>query len=384
MRILGGMKLQIAALAIEITKANHGTIQLFPAGEFRARDGRPTECDHWLMTADIAKPLIATAVERATPYVIDYEHQTLRAATNGQPAPAAGWFHTLEWREDGLFAVDVQWTDAAAEMIAKGEYLFISPVFTYNESGHVVQIINAALTNTPALDGMEEVMLAAASLLAAGSTSKGTSTMDELLERLRWMLNLPITATKEDIVAELNKLIDQLLGADAGTAAASFQTLSANPFNLIDKLTQDAAQTAALSALVENPDPSKWVAVAVMQESISQAVTHAGVTSAADLATRECDTLITTALSDGRLLPAQEPWAKGLAKANPDSLKTFLDKAPKIAALTTTQTGGQPPAGAKPAPSLDDSDDELAAAVALSAMMGTDPADIAKYVGDKK
>ncbi|MEX0633430.1 hypothetical protein M8494_20730 [Serratia ureilytica] len=53
------------------------------------------------------------------------------------------------------------------------------------------------------------------------------------------MLNLPITATKrEDIVAELNKLIDQLLGADAGTmAAASFQTLSANPFNLIDKLT---------------------------------------------------------------------------------------------------------------------------------------------------
>ncbi|MEX0633429.1 phage protease [Serratia ureilytica] len=56
--------------------------------------------------------------------------------------------------------------------LAKGEYLFISPVFTYNESGHVVQIINAALTNTPALGWDGEVMLAAASLLAAGSTSK--------------------------------------------------------------------------------------------------------------------------------------------------------------------------------------------------------------------
>jgi hypothetical protein len=34
--------------------------------------------------------------------------------------------------------------------------------------------------------------------------------MEELLERLRWMLNLPISATAEDIIAELNKLVAQI------------------------------------------------------------------------------------------------------------------------------------------------------------------------------
>lgn len=55
----------------------------------------------------------------------------------------------------------------------------------------------------PAVDGMDEVMLAAASLLAVASSPQ-EDTMDELLERLRWMLNLPVTATAEDIIAELN------------------------------------------------------------------------------------------------------------------------------------------------------------------------------------
>lgn len=101
----------IAALAVEINKASLGTIQLFPAGEFRARDGRPAECDYWLMNAEIAQVLIAAAAASKTPFVLDYEHQTLNAAKNGQPAPAAAWFHTLEWRDgEGLFAVDVQWT----------------------------------------------------------------------------------------------------------------------------------------------------------------------------------------------------------------------------------------------------------------------------------
>ncbi|WP_049615659.1 phage protease, partial [Yersinia pekkanenii] len=204
------MKTLFAALAIEITKATHGTIQLFPAGEFRAVDGRPTECDHWLMNAEIAQRLIDAANARSTPYVIDYEHQTLKAAKNGQPAPASGWFKTLEWREGkGLYAVGVNWTDAAAAMILKDEYLFISPVFSYNKSGHVVQILHAALTNTPALDDMDEVMLAAASVLAINSTTEGNG-MDELLEQLRWMLNLPLSATQEEVSAELMKLISRL------------------------------------------------------------------------------------------------------------------------------------------------------------------------------
>ncbi|EHD21547.1 MULTISPECIES: phage protease [Brenneria] len=371
-------KLLVAALSAEINKASLGVIQLFPAGEFRARDGRPEECDAWIMTAEVAQTLIAAANAQQTPYVIDYEHQTLRAAKNGLPAPAAGWFKTLEWREgEGLFATDVTWTDSAAQMIADGSYRFISPVFSYDKSGRVVQLLHAALTNTPAVDGMDEVMLAAASLLAVASSPQ-EDTMDELLERLRWMLNLPVTATAEDIIAELNKLIDQLTTSATGTAAASFQTLSATPFNLIEKLTQDAANVAALTAQAANPDPAKWVSVAVMQQSVQEALATANNNLAA-LAQQECTGLITAALSDGRLLPAQKTWAEQLAISSPDSLKSFLNSAPKIAALTTTQTGGQPPAGTKPKPTTE-TDDDAVVDVAICNLMGVDPAEVTKFV----
>lgn len=78
---------------------------------------RPNALTAGLLTA-LSRPLIAAADTRQTPYVIDYEHQTLRSAKNGLPAPASGWFKKLEWREGvGLFAVDVEWTDAAAAAI---------------------------------------------------------------------------------------------------------------------------------------------------------------------------------------------------------------------------------------------------------------------------
>lgn len=43
-------------------------------------------------------------------------------------------------------------------MVKNREYLYISPCFTYApDSGAVVSLISAALTNSPALDGMDEV-----------------------------------------------------------------------------------------------------------------------------------------------------------------------------------------------------------------------------------
>ncbi|WP_035345435.1 phage protease [Dickeya sp. DW 0440] len=371
----------IAALAVEINKASLGTIQLFPAGEFRARDGRPAECDCWLMNAEIAQVLIAAAAASKTPFVLDYEHQTLNAAKNGQPAPAAAWFHALEWRDgEGLFAVDVQWTKTAAAMIDADEYRYISPVFSYDKSGRVRQLLHAALTNTPALDDMEAVILAATSLLMAATTTNEDS-MDELLERLRWMLNLPISATADDIIAELNKLIDQITASPAGTAAASFAALSATPLSLIEKLTADAASVAALTAQVTNPDPARWVSVEVMQQSVAEALATANNNVAA-LAQKQCTELITAALSDGRLLPAQKSWAESLAQSSPDSLKTFLERAPKIAALTTTQTGGQPPAGAPKKEPMAQDDEVIDPAIC--SLMGVDPADVAQFIKENR
>lgn len=65
----------------------------------------------------------------------------------------------MEWREgEGLYATDVEWTGKARDMIQSGEYRYISPVLAYDRvTGVVTKIVSASLTNTPALDGMQEV-----------------------------------------------------------------------------------------------------------------------------------------------------------------------------------------------------------------------------------
>ncbi|ABK45571.1 Mu-like protein prophage I protein-like protein [Magnetococcus marinus MC-1] len=80
--------------------------------------------------------------------LVDYEHQSMHAEYNGQPAPAAGWIETLEYvAGQGLYAT-VRWTERAKEMIRAGEYRYISPAFNYdNRTGAVSSLISAALTN---------------------------------------------------------------------------------------------------------------------------------------------------------------------------------------------------------------------------------------------
>lgn len=102
------------------------TIRLIPAGLFRTTDGRPAGLPGWTLTASNAAAIIKAATSRADDFLIDYEHQTLHASKSGQPAPAAGWFKRLEWREgQGLFAVDVRWTARASSMIIAREYRYI-------------------------------------------------------------------------------------------------------------------------------------------------------------------------------------------------------------------------------------------------------------------
>lgn len=191
----------LAACAITVTASNE--IQLLPAGPFRATDGRPHDVAHWVIDAALSAEIIAEFAARANRTVVDYEHQTLLTAQNGQPAPAAGWFGKLEWRESGLYAIDVEWTERATQMIDGGEYRYISPVFTYNKkTGQVTRLLHAALTNNPALDGMDAVA-------ASQFFNQEKLNMDQLLEQLRWLLNMLVTATVDEVISELQKAINQ-------------------------------------------------------------------------------------------------------------------------------------------------------------------------------
>ncbi|EJL4849742.1 phage protease [Salmonella enterica] len=385
------MKTCIAALSISLTaEATPATrVRIFPAGAFRSNDGRPKECPAWVMNAACAQRLIAAAASKKTDYSFDYEHQTLRAVTNGKPAPASAWFKSLEWVEgDGLYAVDVDWTAAASQMIAAREYRYLSPMFDYHPvTGEVGQLINVALTNLPALEELDEGVIAAASRLAAtSSTFPENTAMDEeqiayLLSQLRWILNLPETSTAADIKTELEKIITAISGGQ-GMAAASVDLLAmlTTAADRDARIAEQAAKIADLSQRVY--DPAKFVPVAAlsqMQAQYAQTITESG--------SQEVEQLITAALSDRRLLPGElETWARDLGQKDPAALKAYLEKAPPMAALNRMQTQEVPGApGGTPRSADPRNEGKNPAAldpvlVALSQQFGNDPAEMARLM----
>lgn len=338
-----------AALTVPVCLSQEGAaglpaglnVQLFPEGTFAARDGRPATMTGgalaaWRMDADIAAAIIAAVASRETPLVIDYEHQSLNARQNGQPAPAAGWVESVAFVPGrGLFAA-VSWTERARAYIEAGEYRFISPVFTFDATTGAVQALaSAALTNTPALDGMEAVA-------AVEDPTTQETAMDELLERLRWMLNLPVTATAGEVIAQLDKLKGMLAPGAEGEAAAT-----ADPVDLVALLTEQREQIATLTTQTTTPDPARFAPVAALtalqQSNTALQARVAELEAGHELAALTAE--IDAALADGRLNKAVEPWARELAKTDAAALRTYLAAAVPVAALTHMQTGGRHPGG---------------------------------------
>ncbi|GAB7494982.1 phage protease [Bilophila wadsworthia] len=308
-----------------------GRIQLFPMGEFSARDGRPgtlkgVNVKAWTITPIIAAAVIARWQARETPLVVDYEHQTINAAENGKPAPAAGWIESLEAGTDGLYAT-VKWTDAARAFIQADEYRYISPVFSFDpETGAVLELKSAALTNYPALDGMDAVTARA---------EDDPPMKKETLEALRHFFDLAADADEDAALAALK---------------AQGQPLAA--------MLTAAKETA--------PDPAQYVPAAMLaaaQEknaALAAKVKELEGNGALAALTAEID----AALADGRLPKSCEAWAKATAKTHPDAVKSYIaSSVPPIAALTSTQTGGTPPAGTPHVAALTD-EERYAAKVA--------------------
>lgn len=146
----------IALLASALALHATADVQLLPAGEFTGRDGRPGNGLTWKLSDQAGRDLAAklNARHASVRFNMDYEHQAMLTEKNGQPAPASGWVSKFEWRSgQGLFALNVQWTARAKRMIETGEYAYLSPVIAYDKrTGAISNVINASLTNIPALD----------------------------------------------------------------------------------------------------------------------------------------------------------------------------------------------------------------------------------------
>ena len=236
--------------------------------------------------------------------VIDYEHQTL----SGNEAPAAGWISDLNAvTRDGIRVAKAtvsSWTDRAKQYLTNKEYRYASPVFGLQsidkETGEKVPCIfkHLSLTNEPLMDQLQPIVAKHISQTILGKDT----TMDDLLERLRYFLNLPITATAEECKAELQKLIDQL-----ATAASSVVVTAKD---LLAFLTGVKTEIAAKEELT---------------------------TLKAEKIDAQFTTIIAKATADGKILPVQKSderfmsVQKDFAAKDMKAFEEYWTKQPKIA-----------------------------------------------------
>lgn len=310
-----------ACLTFELNQSA-SVIQITPSGRFRANDGRPFEIeDGWFIDDAIADRVIKHLASRNTKIVVDYEHATQKAKLTGQPNPAAGWIKSdaFYWESDkGLFA-KVEWTETAKAHIKAKEYLFISPVFTYDTStGEVLELFTVAITNDPGIDGMME-----AQALSKTPNQPQTPTEDIVdREKLLKLLGLPDDATEADI----NNAIEAL------KRDKEHMTELCNALGVADG-EDPKTKVASLTALA---DPAQSVPLTVVEDLKSQiAELQRGASE------DKMQALLDKGVEDGKLLPAQLDWAKGLSVA---SLTAYLDKTPAIVALSGQhQSGGNKP-----------------------------------------
>ncbi len=330
-------KPRVAVCALSVQTTSDKT-RLMPAGTFHAPRGAAEGTGPWHLTAEAAQAIIRLAAARSTDIAIDYEHQTLYAEKNGQPAPAAGWVdpRSLEFRDDGLYG-GIAWTAKARAAITPGpngepaEYLYLSPVFPYDANGVPLDLLHLALTNTPAIDE-GAAQLAAARMAITHDVTNDAQEIDTVKrEQLIQTLGLAAEATDEQI----DTAIAALKAAQAD-AEAFRQALGAKD----DAKPEDAVAALKATSASAPVDMSQYVPKAAHEEAL--AVLRTGVVANEKA---EMERLIKEGLDDGKIFGpayADHLRAQGLA-----ALKAHLDGAPSIAALKTTQTQGKPPEGAE-------------------------------------
>lgn len=328
-----------ASHAVQVPAAQDGVpewIHILPSGRFLGRDGRGP-----YLLNDAQAVIDATlAYAAGADLVVDYDHQTLNAREHSGAVPAAGWFKAFEAREDGIWG-RVEWTPTASSALVAKEYRYFSPVFDYNpRTGEVARVKLGALTNVPNLQ------------LQAAASRQG-DLMDELMERLCYLLNLPLTTTREEMKAQLDKL-SGLLDQAATVAAASADLAKAVGLEASSAL--PAIVTAVQSRLAQAPDPSRFVPKAQYDQVANSLADLQKVTQGA-----EVERLVTEAMTAGKVPPALKDWATDYASRDLPGFKKYVDGAPVITGGSHTRE--TPPEGAK---TLTPEEETVAHAMGLS------------------
>ena len=274
-------------------------IKLLPLGLVKSQKG------DFLVDEESFQRIKNTFEERGIDIVIDYEHQTLEDVQ----APAGGWIKDL-FIQDGAIAAKVEWTPKAEEYLKNKEYKYLSPVVLVRKSDQKAVVLHsAALTNTPAIDGMYAIV----NSLNIDDFEKGVMEMD--LNKLAALLGLPEGATEEQIMQALTTALgeSEKLKKDTGTEIVSNKVIC-GLLGIDDKASKTEDVAAAIMAL---KNPANFVPATEFNKLKER------------LDKKDSGELVIKALKAGKISAAQKEWAEEYALKDPEGFTKFVEKAPQ-------------------------------------------------------
>jgi phage I-like protein len=302
-----------------------GWYHLLQAGEFSGRDGRGPYLN------DQPASILSAFAQWGMPLCIDYHHQSENAEAQTGLVPAAGWGKEMEVREGSIWC-RIEWTATAAKAIAAKEVMYLSPVFDYDsKTGRVLQIVMAGLTNTPNLD-----------LESLTSHSQG-GPMDDIVERICYVLNLPLTSTPQEIMTHVQRVVDYL-GGQGGAAAT-------------EEAMQQAANALGLAANAKWPDiaraaASRLTSGQLVPKAEFDRVSHELKTLRQSAADAAVETAVREAMQARKILPAQQEVMRTFASRDMAGFKAFIEAQPEIVPAGEVVPNGAPNASASHAAEL--------------------------------
>ena len=296
-------------------------VHLLPGGgTVKGRDGRSWEL------VDPAGIVLAFEANGAD-LPVDYEHQNDNpdAKLRG-PVSAAGWIKDMRADDGGIWG-RVEWTATAAEMIARKEYRYISPVLVYHDkTRQIINLKGAGLVHSPNL------------YLTALANQDFTMPSKSPPE------TIPTKPTDRSPVGQ-----------------AAFMAMIAEMLGLPPDTPEGDLFKALKAKLTAEPDPEKYVPVEAVQAMLMERNLSVATASEQRAAHK-----VNEALRLGHLSPAMKDWATALCRKDEASFDRFLASSlPQFADLSRPLITSALPPGSRSASQSEELADAICSQLGL-------------------
>jgi phage I-like protein len=310
--------------------------RIFTAGEVDTVKGK------FLFDEAAAKSVMAEYAAHGIDVMLDYDHASLGPAIDpAQAGKAAGWCN-LEIRDGELWAVNIRWTDPAAEALKRKEWRFMSPAFSTDEEGRITSLLNVAITNLPATRKLEPLMAASVkelSMLSPETVKKALAAIKD--------------GDADAAMALLEEMIAGAAGGDAPAEDPPAEEMAEDPPAPAEEDEEEQAAVAASISRLTRITGKDTIGAAVDEVETWRA-SHLKIEAETAKLAKEREALELGQRKENAAklvkLGAETPHTSGLAKGKlvKRLLDEPLDEQTKRVAELLAAKGGKLPAEAKP------------------------------------